>query len=201
MKILKPLVAEAVDSRDEARWNLLHKFARILRDPDLAGLAMVTKTERQYQEFDETWRYTVGRPDLYHAWRLRHAERSENIRLERAGPFIFTLSHITQGPHPKLSGMEPSWGPGLYTAAEVMEITERILAEQAAVIDRAAAGELDPMNGASNEEGQRESSATANPPDAVRTTRQTGTERQGDRGPRSGSVRGTGRAAEAQKGA
>ena len=202
MKLLKPLAAKAVEEpRDEALWMLVHKLARILRDTNLAGLATLVRTGTEYRLFDEEWRFMVGRPDLYHQWRLRHAKRSNNMSFQRAGQYVFTLSVVMEGPDPKFTDMESSWLPGIYTAAEVIDITERIKAEQDAVIDRAAAGELDPMNGASNEEGQREPSATANPPDAVRTTGETGTERQGDRGSRHGPVRGTRRGAEAEKGA
>lgn len=130
VELLRPLVKEAHEAQDQERWEALHGFAGLLRDPGLAGLAMIALSHAGTREFDETWRYTVGRPDLYHHWRRAHAEESDNIAILNVGQTIFAAIVVKKGPHPTVRDIDPSWEPGLYSAAEVMKITDAILNQQ-----------------------------------------------------------------------
>lgn len=132
LDVLRPLVQEAVAAEDQARWDKLHAFAASLRSPALGGLAMVATDETGTNEFGETWRYTVGRPDLYHEWRFARAERThEATAPERVGTDVFVATRVTAGPHPSLTDMvQGGMSPGIYSAAEVIAITEAIVAKQ-----------------------------------------------------------------------
>lgn len=130
---LRVLVADAVAAQDDARFDALHRFAALLRSPGLAALAMVAGDGSGIREFDETWRYKVSRPDLYHAWRLARAERTHTVAHVTAGTLVFVAAAVTKGPHPTLADMvEGEMEPSLLSAAEVVSITEAILAEQEA---------------------------------------------------------------------
>jgi len=131
--VLRPLVQEAVAAQDQARWDVLHAFAALLRSGDIGALAMVSSDVNGLREFEETWRYSVGRPDSYHFWRLEHADDVYVQSHDIAGPFVFVASGIRAGPHPRLVDTDPTWEMGLYSAAEVLTIKDRIVAEQEAV--------------------------------------------------------------------
>jgi hypothetical protein len=134
--LLRPLVLQAYEDQDQARWDALHRFAGLLRNPDLAGLGYIAMAPNSVTEFDETWRYTVGRPELYHHWRRDHAELAQNIAIVHVGSTTYVAIAVTKGPHPTIADIDPSWEPGLYSAAEVLKLTDAILdQQQAAQID------------------------------------------------------------------
>jgi hypothetical protein len=131
LKLLKPIAVEAYSARDQNRWDAVHNFAAILRNPELSGLSGIFQSPGGSLEFAETWRYKVGRPDLYHFWRVRHAEDAQNIEFVHGlGSNTYLATAVVKGPHPTLSQIDPSWEPGLYSAQEVKEIAARIVAEQ-----------------------------------------------------------------------
>lgn len=134
LELLRPLVQAAVDAQDQERWDALHRLAGWLRSPALSALEMIAiDPSGGLFEFGEPWRYTVRRPDLYHAWRLEHAERTHAGTTELIGPSVFVAYRVTAGPHPTLADMvQGEMEPGLHSASEVLAITEAILAEQEA---------------------------------------------------------------------
>jgi hypothetical protein len=131
LALLRPMVQDAVAAGDESRWAALHEFASLLRSRDLGALAMVSSDTSGLRETDETWRYTVGRPDLYHLWRLQRSEAAQAVGHEAVGSFVFVASVVTKGPHPRLADMT-EMEPGIYSAAEVLAIKDRVIAEQEA---------------------------------------------------------------------
>jgi hypothetical protein len=136
LALLRPLIQEAVEAQDEPRWDALHNFCELLRDRELGALAMVASDPTGLREVDETWRYRVGRPELYHLWRLEHAEAAKTVDHEVVGSVEFNASVVTKGPHPRLAEMV-GMAPGIYGAGEVLSIARRIVEEQEAI--RAAA--------------------------------------------------------------
>lgn len=134
LDLLRPLVQEAVAAQDDARFEALHRFAALLRSPDIAALAMVASDTSGNREFDETWRYRTGRPDLVHKWRYARAERTHDGPAEPVGANLFVMaSAVTKGPHPTLTEMvEHEMQPGMYSASDVLATTERVLADQEA---------------------------------------------------------------------
>lgn len=130
LNLLRPLVQDAYEVADQARWDQLHKFTALLRDPNLAGLALLVLAPSSSFEIEDTWRYTVGRPDLYDQWRRAHSIETHNIALVHVGPITYIANIVVKGPHPTLADIPPSWEPGLYSAGEVLAITNRILDEQ-----------------------------------------------------------------------
>jgi hypothetical protein len=129
--LLRPLVETAVAARDDARFGALHDFAALLRNRDLGALAMVATDTSGIREFEETWRYSVGRPERYHLWRLEHSEAANAIFTEVVGPVTFVAASITKAPFPTLAEMvEGEMEPGMYSAQEVTAIGSRIAMEQ-----------------------------------------------------------------------
>ncbi len=137
LDLLRPLVQEAVAAQDQARWDSLHAFAALLRHRDLAALAIVSSDPNGMREIEETWRYRVGKPHRYHDWRLERAVRTHAAANVNVGSNVFVGIAVTEGPHPTLQemgGMEPIGGmePGIYSAEQVIDITEAVLEQQEA---------------------------------------------------------------------
>jgi hypothetical protein len=129
--LLRPLVADAVAARDQERWDALHGFAALLRQRGLGALAMVATDPTGIREFEETWRYTVGRPDRYHLWRLEHATAAQAVGHEAVGQSVFVAATVIKGPHPTLADMVAGeMEPTILAASEVLAIADRIRVEQ-----------------------------------------------------------------------
>jgi hypothetical protein len=130
LAFLRPLAAEAYEAQDQQRWDQVQQLATLLRDRDLAALSIVATDQGIGREIRDTWRYLVRKPDEYHFWRLRHAKRAQNVALEAVGEVVFVASEVIEGPYPIVAQMDPSWEPGVYSAAEVVAIAKEIAARQ-----------------------------------------------------------------------
>jgi len=197
--LLRPLAADAFARKDQPRWDQLQRLATLLRDPDLAALSMVATDQGIGREIKDTWRYMVGKPDEYHFWRLRHAELAQDVALEAVGDVVFVASEVIRGPHPAIAQMDPSWGPGIYSAAQVVAIAKEIAARQ----DAAPPFPPQSMQEGAPHGDHTEPQETRTSPDAAHTTREAGGDeaaRQGDRGSPARSPRGA-RRAETPRGA
>lgn len=131
LQLLRPLIEQAVAALDDARFAALHDFAALLRDRDLGALAMVAADPSGTREFEETWRYLVGRPERYHMWRVERATVAQPIFHEVAGPLTFVAASVEKGPHPTLADMVAGeMEPGIFSAQEVLTIAGRIVIQQ-----------------------------------------------------------------------
>jgi hypothetical protein len=82
--------------------------------------------------------HRFGRPDEVHRWRLHHARRARELSVQRVSDTVFTVVHTPEGAPPITLGTaleHPEWEPGLYTAAEVIETVNGILATEAQLVD------------------------------------------------------------------
>jgi hypothetical protein len=135
LDVLRPLVEAAVVAKDQARFDALHRFAGLLRDRSLGALEMLAFDPGGLLETDEVWRYQVGRPDLYHAWRDARAEGLHGAGHYEVGPVTVVATVVLKGPHPTLADMiDGGMEPGIYSAAEAVAIKDRVLAEQEAAL-------------------------------------------------------------------
>jgi hypothetical protein len=131
--LLRPIVADAVAKQDDRRFNLAHAFAAWLRDPEpsfrVFGLSAATNNGR---DAERGW-YQVARPDLLYRWRVERANDTQRHQLThyaQGGLWFSAYALLPGAPVPTLRDYEPSWRPGLYSAAEVLANIENSKREQ-----------------------------------------------------------------------
>lgn len=145
--ILRPIVADALAHSDDRRFNLAHAFAAWLREPKrnrIFGLAAATNRGWDAEDY----LYRVRRPDLLHAWRVERADdtqRQELVRYAVNGKYRVQYLLKPGAVVPMLRDYDESWGPGLYSASEVVSnVAQACEAQEATFVGLAATVEAPP---------------------------------------------------------
>jgi len=132
--VLRPIAHKAVAEGDDRVFGLVHGFAGFLREPKrnrIFGLAAATNRGWDAEDY----LYRVRRPDLFHAWRVERADATQRQELARyAVNGKYRVQYVVKpgAVVPLLRHYDESWGPGLYSASEVVRNVERACEAQEA---------------------------------------------------------------------
>jgi hypothetical protein len=122
LKLLQPLVRSAVAEGDQKKWHELHQLAAFLRSREVAALSMASCDAAGRTDLPRMY-YMFERWDRCYNWIADHAPHTWPLVAPRNGQFVFVTRGITRTrpvPFPTLKDIDPSWGPGLYSAAEAI---------------------------------------------------------------------------------
>lgn len=125
---LKPIASDALARGDGHTLNRTHRFAAWLREPvrvKVFGLAAAKGADPSMYQF--------RRPDLVYRWRVDHVDQRHLRELTRypdEGAWHVAYVFHPDALFPTIRDYDDAWGPGLYSAEEVVENIKRCREEQ-----------------------------------------------------------------------
>ena len=140
LELLRPIVAKALTKGDDDLWRNVHGLARWLRDPYRTRIGGLTAAATTARIDAEMYLYQFARPDLVYRWSAERA--TDGQRHEIAEYTVDGLTRVEYrlrgAPTPKITDFQPSWGAGLYSAAELIANTDASLKAQEAEFSKLA---------------------------------------------------------------